>query len=205
MSYFFCTSRAPTLPEGNPTSKIQCRNAGHLGKRSRRKISLRDYFFSAVSPAIMRACAGTPALKNALSCNFSAGRFANVHFFLYFEDTDIAGGNPTSKIQCRNAGHLGKRSRRKISLRDYFFSAVSPAIMRACAGTPALKNALSCNFSAGRFANVHFFLYFEDTDIAGGNPTSKIQCRNVGHLGKRSRRKISLRDDFFSSIAAYSC
>ncbi len=64
---FFCTSARP-FPAGGFPPKVLQGNAGHLG----------DCF----SAEKYRPHA-TILLKNALPCNFSAEKFANVHFFLY--------------------------------------------------------------------------------------------------------------------------
>jgi len=46
------------------------------------KISLRDYLFSVIALVLVQAQAEALPLKNAVNCNFSSQKFANVHFFL---------------------------------------------------------------------------------------------------------------------------
>ena len=80
---FFRTSARP-FPAGGFPPKVLQGNAGHLGKVSpRRKIIARAITFLRRSTCPYASISRHYCTKNALSCNFSSGRFANVHFFSY--------------------------------------------------------------------------------------------------------------------------
>ncbi len=76
---FFVTSARP-FPSGGFPPKLQQGNVGYLSIVSRRKIKAPLSFLWHHS----HPCASTnesAATKNAVNCNFSSRKFANVNFF----------------------------------------------------------------------------------------------------------------------------